>query len=405
MLSAISNGQCLISNFATSVDCLSTIKCFRQLGVLIDQDGNRLKVDGVGKRGLRHASGPLDCGNSGTTMRLISGILAGQQFESTLIGDESLSKRPMRRIIEPLTEMGAHIESSDGNAPLRISGGRLKPIRYEMPVASAQVKSSVLLAGLFADGSTQVIEASPTRDHTERMLRGFGVDVTTETIADGLTEISLSGDAELSARHIQVPGDISSAAFFIVAAACLPGSELRIVNVGINPTRSAIIDTVREFGVSVELGNVREATGEPVADLVVRGGVTQNAEPNLLHGSVIPNLIDEIPILAVLGSQLPGGMEVRGASELRTKESDRITSIVTNLRLMGAHVEEFEDGFKVARSDLQGARVSSFGDHRIAMAFAVAGLLATGETEIGDPDCVEISFPNFFSALAEVVEQ
>ena len=338
-------------------------------------------------------------------MRLISGILAGQQFESTLIGDESLSKRPMRRIIEPLTEMGAHIESSDGNAPLRISGGRLKPIRYEMPVASAQVKSSVLLAGLFADGSTQVIEATPTRDHTERMLRGFGVDVTTETIADGLTEISLSGDAELSARDIQVPGDISSAAFFIVAAACLLASELRIVNVGINRTRSAIIDTVREFGVSVELSNIREATGEPVADLVVRGGVTQNAEPNLLQGSVIPNLIDEIPILAVLGSQLPGGMEVRGASELRTKESDRITSIVTNLRLMGAHVEEFEDGFKVARSDLQGARVSSFGDHRIAMAFAVAGLLATGETEIDDPACVEISFPNFFSALAGVVEQ
>jgi len=405
MLSAIASGNCSITNFATSVDCISTINCFRQLGVSIEQQGTSLNVVGRGKLGLRKASGPLDCGNSGTTMRLISGIVAGQSFETTLIGDGSLSRRPMRRIIEPLTAMGAHIESSSGTAPLRITGGRLHPITYEMPVASAQVKSSILLAGLFADGRTTVVESSPTRDHTERMLQGFGINVRTESRTDGKTEISVAGNSELYATNIEVPGDISSAAFFIVAAACLPASEIRLVNVGINPSRSAILNAVREFGVSIELENIREATSEPVADLIVRGGIAQRLGPNVLCGGIIANLIDEIPILAVLGTQLKDGLEVRDAAELRIKESDRIASVVSNLRLFGADVEEFDDGFKVMRSDLKGTRVPSFGDHRIAMAFAVAGLIASGTTEIENAECVEISFPGFFQTLAEVVRQ
>jgi 3-phosphoshikimate 1-carboxyvinyltransferase len=406
MLASIAEGRSHVRNFATSADCASTIGCFRQLGISIEQTGLELEILGTGKRGLRRTREQLDCGNSGTTMRLMAGILAGQSFDSILTGDESLCGRPMRRIIEPLSAMGAQIESIDGKAPLKIAGGQLRPIRYEMPVASAQVKSCTLLAALYADGRTTVIQSTPTRDHTERMLRGFGIDVLVEAGPAGASEISVAGNSELRGSDVQVPGDISSAAFFIVAAACLAGSELRLKNVGVNPTRSAIINAGRQFGLSIELEDRREATGEPVADLLIRGGFEKKGDiENRLSGGIIANLIDEIPILAVLGTQLEGGLEVRDASELRVKESDRIASIVNNLRQMGAEVEEFEDGFRVMRSNLKGARIESFGDHRIAMAFAVAALLADGETEIVGAECADVSFPGFFEVLAEVAHR
>ena len=405
MLASIANGESRIGNFATSSDCASTIECFRRMGVIIGRDGNHVVVAGKGKRGLTAAAGPLDCGNSGTTMRLMSGILAGQPFESILTGDESLRSRPMTRVIEPLTKMGASIESVDGRAPLTIRGGRLSAIKYELPVASAQVKSCALLAGLYAEGRTTVIEPTPTRDHTERMLRGFGIEVATTELDNGRREISLDCDADLNATDLFIPGDISSAAFFLVAAACLRGSKLRLVNVGVNPTRAAVLDALRRFGARIEVQNYRESSGEPVADLVVRSGIDESGSgDNILKGDIIANLIDEIPILAVLGTQLENGLEIRDARELRVKESDRIASIVKNLRAMNADIEEFDDGFRVGRSELKGAAVDSFGDHRIAMAFAVAGLVAEGVTEIAKAECAAVSFPAFFEVLSEVTQ-
>ena len=405
MLASIANGESRIGNFATSADCASTIECFRQMGVHIDQNGSDLVVAGKGKRGLTAPPEPLDCGNSGTTMRLMSGVLAGQPFESILTGDESLRSRPMKRVIEPLTTMGASIGSLDGKAPLTIRGGHLNAIKYELPVPSAQVKSCTLLAGLYSDGRTTVIESTPTRDHTERMLRGFGVDVTTIEIDGGPLEISVDGNADLKATDLLIPGDISSAAFFLVAAACLRGSELRLLSVGVNPTRAAILDVLRRFGARVEVQNYRESSGEPVADLAVEGGIgTPIADKNILRGDVVANLIDEIPILAVFGTKLENGLEIRDARELRVKESDRIASIVKNLKAMGAHIEEFDDGFRVGRSKLKGALVDSCGDHRIAMAFAIAGLIAEGATEIANAECAAVSFPAFFEVLSEVTQ-
>jgi 3-phosphoshikimate 1-carboxyvinyltransferase len=401
MLAAIAEGKTRVSNFATSADCASTVECFRQLGVEIHKNGNELAITGLGKSGLRAAVGPLDCGNSGTTMRLMAGILAGQPFESILTGDESLRRRPMGRIIDPLSKMGAEVASTGGTAPITLrGGGRLNGIRYEPPVASAQVKSCTLLAGLYANGTTTVVEPVPTRDHTERMLRGFGVDVEVNN-----NEISVSGDAKLTGVEISVPGDISSAAFFMVAAACLPGSSLTLRRVGINPTRAALIDVLRNFGGNIEIVNRDHAAGEPVADIVVAGGLG-NPQPdcNILRGNVIANLIDELPVLAILGSQLHDGLEVRDARELRVKESDRIRSVVINLRKMGADVEEFDDGFRINRSRLKGAVIDSFGDHRIAMAFAVAGILATGETEIKDAECAAVSYPDFYEELRRAAE-
>jgi 3-phosphoshikimate 1-carboxyvinyltransferase len=405
MLGAIAEGTTRVTNFATSADCASTVNCIGQLGVKIAKTGSSLSVAGVGKRGLRPAGAPLDCGNSGTTMRLMSGILAGQAFESTLTGDDSLLSRPMGRVIEPLALMGAAIESSEGKAPLRIHGNAiLNGIRYALPVASAQVKSCTLLAGLFAEGKTIVVERTPTRDHTERLLKGFGVDVGVAAVEEGGKEISIQGDARLSAVDISVPGDISSAAFFMVAAACLPGSDLKLSRVGVNPTRSAIIELLHVLGANIQVSGEIEATGEPVADLRITGGLgSAVAGRNVVRGAVIANLIDEVPIIAVLGTQLPDGLEVRDARELRVKESDRILSVVTNLRLMNADIEEFDDGFRVGRSKLRGAEVDSFGDHRIAMAFAVAGLLAEGETVIRGAECAGVSYPEFFSDLARVV--
>ena len=403
MLGSIASGTTRVTNFATSADCASTIECFRKLGVRIERDDSDLTVHGMGKRGLVAPVGPLDCGNSGTTMRLMSGILAGQSFDSVLTGDASLCSRPMKRVIDPLTAMGGVIESNDGRGPLTIRGRELTGIVYTPPVASAQIKSCVLLAGLYADGTTAVIERTPTRDHTERMLRQFGVEVR-ESYRDNETQISLDGNSELQASSVAVPGDISSAAFFMVAAASLPGSRLKIVNVGLNPTRSAILIELARLGVKLAVEPHSQTSGEPTGDITIEGGVDQTSEPKVLSGAVIANLIDELPVLAVLGTQLDSGLEVRDARELRVKESDRIASVVTNLKRMGADVNEFEDGFQISRTQLRGAEIESYGDHRIAMAFAVAGLLATSETMIHGAECVDVSFPGFFKTLAEVAE-
>lgn len=404
MFSSIAKGATRIENFATSADCASTLSCFEQLGVRVERDGDTVVVHGNGKTGLVGSNKPLDCGNSGTTMRLISGILAGQSFDSVLIGDESLSGRPMRRVIEPLSLMNARIASEDNHAPLTITGRNpLTAIAFEPKVASAQVKSCVLLAGLNADGRTSVLETTPTRDHTERMLGWFGVEVRAEETEKGRW-LSVSGDAELVARDLKVPSDVSSAAFFLVAAAALEGSELFLPNVGLNPTRNAIVGVLKDFGADIDIENEREIANEPVADLRVRGGLKQDGKPKLLKGKVIANLIDEIPILAVLGTRLEGGLEIREASELRVKESDRIATVVTNLRKMGATVEEFEDGMRIEKSDLKGASLESYHDHRIAMAFAVAGLFADGETDIAGAEFAAVSFPAFFDILASVAQ-
>lgn len=423
MLSALSDGLVKVTNFGSSADCAATIDCLRALGVPIERDDGELIVHGVGKDGLRQSGSPLNCENSGTTMRLMSGVLAGQDFESVLVGDESLERRPMKRVIDPLVLMGAEVVGTDGRAPLRIKGRRpLKAIDYEPAAASAQLKSCVLLAGLNADGETSVLERTPTRDHTERMLRWLGVDVREIETAAG-KRISISGDSRLTARDIRVPSDLSSAAFFVVAAGFLEGSELTMPGVGVNGSRRAVVDVLRRLGVEIEIVDERLVCNEPVADLIVRGRsgigispmLTRGAGHNvsghagissrggsLLSADVIANLIDEIPILAIAGTQLDGGLEVRDAAELRIKESDRIAAIVENLRRMGAAVEEFEDGFRVERSRLKGAAVDSFGDHRIAMAFAVAGLFADGETEITGADCAAVSFPTFFAELERV---
>jgi 3-phosphoshikimate 1-carboxyvinyltransferase len=400
LFSAMANGDTCIENFATSADCASTLSCLEQLGVEIRRENSTVYVKGVGKKSFQKPKNPLDCGNSGTTMRLLSGILAGQNFDSILIGDESLSLRPMKRVIEPLSQMNARIESTENHAPLKIFGKNpLKAISFEPKVASAQVKSCVILAGLNSDGKTSVLEKTTTRDHTERMLRWFGVDV--EISGDLIT---VSGDAELTARDLLVPSDVSSAAFFLVAAACLKGSEILLPNVGLNPSRYAVVEVLRSFGAEIAVLNEKEIGNEPIGDLLVRGtgNLQSKISSNILRGEIIANLIDEIPILAVFGTQIEGGLEIREASELRVKESDRIKSVVENLRKMGAEIEEFEDGFRVGKSNLKGASIDSFGDHRIAMAFAVAALFAEGETEITNAECAAVSFPAFFETLRSV---
>ena len=401
MFAAIAEGKSRISNFASSADCWSTVACLKALGVNIEGGNGDIVVHGVGKTGLHEPSASLDCGNSGTTMRLISGILAGQPFSSTVIGDESLSKRPMKRIIGPLTEMGAVLESVDGHAPLAINGrSPLKPLRFQLPVASAQLKSCVLLAGLFADGETSVIEPVPTRDHTERMLRGFGVDVR-ESTNDGRI-VSVSGDAKLVATDLQVPSDVSSAAFFLVAAACLPGSRIEMPGVGLNPTRTGIIEVLTHFGAKIETSDDMVSGGEPIGTLTVSGGGPLGSAHNRIDGAIVANLIDEVPILAVFGTQTETGIEIRDAGELRVKESDRIAAVAENLRRMGADVEEFDDGLRVGPSKLKGGVIDTYHDHRIAMAFAIAGLFAEGETEIRGAETAAVSFPEFFDVLSSV---
>src|SRR5436190_6703936 len=401
IIAALADGWSSLSNYSTSQDCAATLSCLRQLGIIIEQQGNDARVKGQGVRGLTKARVPLDCGNSGSTMRMLAGVLAGQNFDSVLTGDDSLRARPMRRIIEPLGLMGANIHSEEGRPPLTIEGSaRLNPLHYELPVASAQVKSCILLAGLNADGRTEVVETlGPTRDHTERMLRWFGIPL--ETRAPGpdmdANTIVIDGPGRYQARDVDIPGDISSAAFLIAAAALLPGSNLVVEQVGLNPTRAQLIPLLRSLGFAVEIAGERELCNEPRGDISATSHTvtfSQSDRPASLRGARIAQLIDELPLLAVVGTQLSDGLEIRDAAELRYKETDRIAATVTNLRAMGAEVEEHEDGLTIGGpASLRGARLQSFGDHRIAMAFTVAALLANGESELEGAECVAVSFP------------
>lgn len=411
-MAAIAEGTSRITNYSSSADCGATLSCLERLGVQIRRHGREVVIDGAGPRGLSQPAADLDCANSGTTMRLLSGILAGHDFISTLTGDESLSSRPMQRIIEPLEMMGAHIISHEGRAPLRITGKQaLRAIDYELLTASAQVKSCILLAGLHAEGKTDVIENEITRDHTERMLRWFGVALETgkpgrEPQDAGFAAVG--GPVKLRARDVLVPGDISSAAYFIAAAALLPEPALEIAGVGLNPTRVAFLAQMGRMGCEISPTNEREESNEPVGDLRVTGKRVERqdrGEPLRIDGTIIPQLIDELPLLAVVGSQIEGGLEIRDAKELRVKESDRIAATVAGLRAMGCDVEQFADGLRVSGpTKLRGAQINPHGDHRIAMSFTIAGLVAKGETEILDAECVAVSFPEFFELLGSVVE-
>lgn len=414
MIAALAEGTSTIKNFSNSADCNATLSCLEQLGVSIERDGRDLIINGVGASGFKEPGAALDCGNSGTTMRLLAGILVGQDFTSILTGDQSLRARPMQRIVEPLRMMGADISSSDGRAPLIINGHKaLNPISYELLVASAQVKSGILLAGLKANGRTEVIENQSTRDHTERMLRSFGVQIETgeaEREGENARFVAVQGPARPAARNVCIPGDVSSAAYFIAAAALLPGSSLEVIEVGLNPTRTIFIKQLQSMGFEVEIAEAREQNDEPVGTIRVRESRRATSgsgeSPWRIDGLQVPQLIDELPLLAVVGSQIEGGLEIRDAAELRVKESDRIATTAQNLRAMGAAIEEFDDGLRVAGPTiLRGAKIEPRGDHRIAMAFAVAALLAEGETEISEAECVSVSFPEFFEVLNSVIER
>ena len=401
LIGALADGRTEISNFSTAADCSSTLICLRELGISIER--NHDKVTFAGNQKLSAPRRPLDCGNSGSTLRILAGVLAGHDFTAELIGDESLSARPMRRIIEPLEMMGAKIEATDRKAPLKVQGSsRLNPITYKLPIASAQVKSAVLFAGLNAQGRTTVIETSPTRDHTERLFNGFGVPVTTN---DDLS-VTLDGPARFTGGWITIPGDVSSAAYFVAAAMLLPESRLTIEAVGLNPTRAAFLSVLGSWGADIFTDDVRTERNEPYGTINVRGGLRGTASDRMLSRSIIPSLIDELPLLAVVGSQIDGGIQIRDAAELRHKESDRLATTAANLRAMGAEVEEFDDGLAVSgRTQLHGASLDSHGDHRIAMAFSVAALIAEGETEIAGAECVAISFPEFFTLLESLAQR
>ena len=398
MLGAIAQGATEINYFARSADCSSTLGCIAGLGIAIQRRDDTVAIQGAGPAGLKPPTSDLDAGNSGSTMRMLAGILTAQPFRSRLTGDASLSRRPMQRIIEPLTRMGGRITGADGGRPpLEIEGGALRAIHYQLPVASAQVKSAVLLAGLYAEGVTSVVETATTRDHTEIALEHFGASVERQ----GRT-ISVAGGARLRAQKLYVPGDFSSAAFFIAAALGLPESNLVIQNAGLNPTRTALLDLVVPMGGAVKVLNLDLVNGELIGDLHVGSSELEGGEIAL---ESVPGLIDELPVLAVLGTRMEQGLAFHGAAELRVKESDRLSVVAGNLRRMGAEVEEWPDGLRVpGRQKLRGAEIPSHGDHRIAMAFAIAGLLAEGITTIHDSACVDISFPGFFELLAEHIE-
>ncbi len=416
MLGALAQGTSVVRGLAPGRDVRSTARCLRALGVPValandNSDHDVAVVEGRGLYGLRAPQGPLDAGNSGTTLRLLAGILAGQPFASVLTGDASLRRRPMARIAEPLRRMGALIDylEGEGRAPLRVRGpseGRLRAIEHEPPVPSAQVKSCVLLAGLYAEGVTVVRESSPTRDHTERLLARLGAPLE----LDGLgleygRGVRLRGPVErLEPFELRVPGDPSSAAFFVAAAALLPGSELLLRHVGVNPTRTGFLDALRRMGAPIELLDEREVGGEPVADVLVRGAPALRGLE--LDGAEVPRLIDELPLLAVVATRAEGVTVIRGAKELRVKETDRIRAVALNLRRLGARVEERPDGFVIEGPQaLRGGRVEGFGDHRVVMAFAVAGLVARGETTIEGAEWADVSYPQFFEALERVVER
>ncbi len=395
ILASLATGHSRIRGFLQGEDSLNTIRAFRAMGVDIERDGDRVDVQGVGMHGLQAPAEDLDMGNSGTAMRLLLGLLAGQEFDSCLVGDASLSSRPMGRVIDPLQTMGAVIDSGDGGrAPLRIHGGnRLTAIDYRMPVASAQVKSCLLLAGLYAEGETRVREPAPTRDHTERMLRGFGCRVDT----DG-ADIRLTGGQALSACDVDVPADISSAAFFLVAASIAPGSDLELRHVGVNPTRIGVIEILRLMGADIDLTNPREIGGEPIADIRVRSADLRGID---IPAELVPLAIDEFPVLFVAAANASGETRLSGAEELRVKESDRIQVMADGLATLGVDARPQPDGIVIRGGAYRGGRVDSHGDHRIAMAFSVAALRAGGEIEIDDCANVNTSFPGFVKLAAE----
>ncbi|MCI6858387.1 MAG: 3-phosphoshikimate 1-carboxyvinyltransferase [Eubacterium sp.] len=400
MFGALAEGTTTVHGFLKGADCLSTIDCFRRMGISIEEKEGTIYVHGRGLHGLNESIQILDVGNSGTTTRLISGILAGQSFPSVLSGDASLNTRPMKRIMVPLSMMGADIRSCKDNdcAPLIIRGKELHAIHYNSPVASAQVKSCVLLAGLYAEGETSVTEPALSRDHTERMLRSFGAKIRSE----GNT-CTITPPQTLYAQHIEVPGDISSAAFFIVAGLITPGSEILIQNVGINPTRAGILQVCRNMGADITLENEREEGGEPVADLLVR---RSELHGTIIEGDIIPTLIDELPVIALMACFADGETIIRDAHELRVKESDRIDIVSRNLHAMGADIIPTDDGFLINTTFgkeeipvLHGADIECCLDHRIAMTFSIAGINADGETRILDSSCVDVSYPGFFEEL------
>ena len=402
MLASIAEGTSKISNYSGGADCQSTLACMRALGISIESTDGVACIHGRGLDGLRAPAASLDAGNSGSTIRMLSGILAGQPFTTTIGGDESLSRRPMQRIMQPLAQMGARIEARDNRfPPLTIHGATLHPIDYTLPVASAQVKSCVLLAGLYADGRTTVHEPLRTRDHTELALREFGADIEVDRLS-----ISVTGRAKLQARELRVPGDLSSAAFFLVAALIVPESALTIHDVGLNPTRSALLDFLAEMGAQIQILDISSSGGELTGNILirksrgspaVRGGVLEKARTAAL--------IDEIPVLAVLGAASDEGLTVRDASELRIKETDRIATVAENFRRMGVKIQVHDDGFQVpGRQHFHAAELDSFGDHRIAMAFSIAALAADGPCNIVGADSASVSFPEFFATLHRVTQ-
>jgi len=407
MLAALADGTSELRHFSAAADCHSTLNCMKALGAKVKVDKDTVRVAGSGPHGLSSSRRALDAGNSGTTMRLLAGILAGQSFSSKLTGDDSLQKRPMKRVIAPLREMGADIRGRDDNfAPLEIRGTKLRAIDYQMPMASAQVKSSVLLAGLFADGITSVSEPTRTRDHTEIALEEFGANIEKNGKTIRVRGLGAeNGSGKLTAKSLDVPGDLSSAVFFLAAASLFPDSNVLIHNVGLNPTRTAILDVLAEMGASIQMLGLKSSQGEIIGDLAVKGA---SLKGGVIGGERIPLVIDELPMLAALGPYAEEGIEIRDAAELRVKESDRIAALAENLRRMGAKVEERPDGLKVAgryAGKLHGAEIDPRGDHRIAMAFAVAGLAADGNTVIRNADCASVSFPTFFAELNRLAER
>ena len=394
MFGSLARGTTEVTHFLQGADCLSTISCFQKLGIEIENTSDKILIHGKGLHGLTAPTDILDCGNSGTTTRLISGILSGQNFTSSLTGDASIQKRPMKRIMEPLSKMGADITSIHKNncAPLIIKGRSLKGIHYHPPIASAQVKSAILLAGLYAEGETQVTEPYVSRNHSEIMLSYFGANVKTEN-----TTAILLPEPVLEGQKIAVPGDISSAAYFIAAGLLVPGSEILLKNVGINPTRDGILRVAKEMGGNIDLLNVNTGNGEPTADLLVKFSALKGIT---IGGEIIPTLIDEIPIIAIMAAFAKGTTVIKDAAELKVKESNRIQVMVDNLRAMGADIESTDDGMIIhGGKDLHSAVIDSHKDHRIAMSFAIASLLADGHMTILDKECVDISFPGFYADL------
>ena len=403
MFGSIADGVTEVRNFLEGADCLATIRCFRSMGIEIEEKNTTVIVHGKGLHGLSAPDSILDVGNSGTTTRLLSGILAGQPFESKLSGDESLNSRPMKRIMDPLTQMGAHISSilRNGCAPLYIAPSALHGIHYDSPVASAQVKSCILLAGLYAEGETSVTEPSLSRNHTELMLREFGADIrTTHALNSTEATASIRPCDRLFGQKITVPGDISSAAYFIAAGLIVPDSEILIENVGINPTRAGILKVCEDMGGNITLLNERTEGGEKIADILVK---TSSLHGITIEGDIIPTLIDEIPVIAVMAAAAEGTTIIKDAEELKVKETDRIETVTDNLKAMGCNVTPTADGMIITGGKLKGASIHTLLDHRIAMAFSIAALVAEGNTKILDSKCVDVSYPTFYDTFEQLL--